>query len=112
MRFLIGLIFVLLLGCAPAQVFDVTLSEAEQTEIVRDGNKTLDVISLMIKNNEPFALECDIFSSMSNLTNTSSKRVSAGVLESTQSKHVSVKFDMFLGKSDLLIECECRRASQ
>lgn len=106
------LIMVFLLGCAPhaSGKFNVFLLNATHEDVFDDEtNRTLDTISFIMQNNEPFALDCSVMLTLDNTTLSGSRRGDVGVLEPGQKKMVGLSFEMPQGKTDLSIEPECQR---
>lgn len=112
MRILILLlILALLVGCAPQapEKFNVSMFNASHEDVFNpDTNRTLDTISFIIQNNEPFDLDCSVILTLDNTTTSGSKTGKVGVLQPDQQKHVSLGFEMPSGKTELQIVPDCQ----
>ncbi|MBW2996790.1 hypothetical protein KY349_00445 [Candidatus Woesearchaeota archaeon] len=109
---LIIIICIFLLGCATKapEEFNVSLHSASQgEEFVQDQNKTMDIISFVIQNNEDFDLDCSVLLSLDNQTNQTSSKGTVGLLAPGEQKQVSLTFEMFYGNTDLKIEPSCSK---
>ncbi|MBI5880873.1 hypothetical protein HZB90_01955 [archaeon] len=74
------LVLLFLFGCSP-QKLDVSLLNASHNESFdQELNKTMDTISFIISNNEDFAIDCSVVIQLNNLTNSSAKTGSVGIL--------------------------------
>ena len=113
MRIMVFLIIMLfLLGCAAhiPDKFNISLSNATHEEVFNpDTNKTLDTISFIMQNNEPFALDCSVILSLDNTTNSRSKTGAVGVLQPYQQKQVRLGFEMPSGRTDITIRPNCKK---
>jgi len=109
---------VLITGCSGSvdidihgdpQEYDVSMMDAVHTDAFSEDDKIVEEINFTLKNNEPFDLDCSVILSISNSTNSTSKKLHAGLLHPKDSKRVSLKFTMFDGDSDLKVVPACSR---
>ena len=108
-KHLFVLLFLLLLGCSSSGKLDVSLLNASHNESFdQELNKTTDTISFIISNNEDFSIDCSVILQLSNGTNSSSKTGKVGLLNPAEQKLVSLRFEMFEGKTDLSIKPDCQ----
>ena len=112
--FVLFIILVVLFGCAfqsENEKYDVTLADAVQNESFDESNNiSINTISVIMRNNEEFAVDCSIVLKLDNITNYSLSTGKVGVLQPDIQKRVSLHFLMFSGNTSLKITPECKKS--
>jgi hypothetical protein len=104
---------VLSVGCAEKvqKEFDVALSTAVMNQTEREDNKTTDIMTFLMKNNEKFALDCELSTEIINTTNKTTTLSGVGRLDAGEAKEITLRLEMLDGEAEIKITKECKRAT-
>ncbi|HII72547.1 TPA: hypothetical protein HA265_07360 [Candidatus Woesearchaeota archaeon] len=114
MRFFIFALFVLfifLLACAPQKQerqYAVAIYNLSESDVLNEKtNNTMTKLSFIVKNQEPFSLDCQLLLVVDHETEGFKKKGSLGILEPGASKPAQFSFELPMGESGIDVMPVC-----